>query len=554
MLNKLLIKNYAIIDEAEISFSPRFSIITGETGAGKSIILGALSLILGQRADSKTLFRQKDKCIIEGHFNIAEYKLQSFFNENDLDYDEHTTLRREITADGKSRAFINDTPVNLSALKALGELLVDIHSQHETLALNSGRFQLQVVDSLCKHSDVLQNYRIDYKNHKAKIQSLNDLKEQSNQAKVESDFLQFQFDELNEAKLKPEEQELLEQELNTLSHAEEIKSGLNACLYLLDEQESSVESQLKQCIQQIQPIEKVNPEILTLSERIKSCLIELKDIDSEIERIANNTLLDTDRMQLVQERLDLIYHLQQKHRVKSMTELIQIQTGIEEKLNNFSSLDSQIETLEKQITKEHLALLTLAKKISKKRSEVIPFIENNIKKMLLDLAMPDARLHIEQSVLADEGYTLQGIDEIRFLFSANKGQALSELEKVASGGELSRLMLCIKSLVANHTQLPTIIFDEIDTGVSGEVAHKVGTILESLSEVLQVISITHLPQIASKGNTHLFVYKETKEEQTYTRIKILNPDERIVEIAKMLSGESPSTSAIANAQELLNKN
>lgn len=551
MLSRLHIKNYALIDSLDISFDEHLNILTGETGAGKSIILGALGLILGQRAEGKYFFNQQKKCIIEGFFKVKNYQLDTFFDENDLDYEEETVLRREISLDGKSRAFINDTPVNLTTLKQVGEQLIDIHSQHATLEISNQQFQLLVVDLMANHQELLENYKSSYKTYKKKVKQLDTLIEQSEKEKAELDYLQFQFDELEQAKLSADEQENLEQELQRLNHAEEIKSNLLNASTLLQNQEINALNLIKEASNQLQQAERYQQDINTLGDRLKSCLIELKDIASEIEDIEQTISFDENKATLVNERLDLIYSLQKKHRVNSNLELLNYQEELSLKLNKILFADEDIERLQKEIQEEKLLLIEQAKTITLNRKNAIPAIEEYIIKILTEIGMANADIKLEQLVKEENYFDQDGLDQIKFLFSANKGHQLQELSKVASGGELSRLMLSIKSLIAKKTALPTIIFDEIDTGVSGEVAHKVGNIMEKLAEDMQVITITHLPQMASKGKSHYYVYKEIKDNFTYSQIKKLNNEERILEIAKMLSGEHPKESAIQNAKELL---
>lgn len=551
MLSRLHIKNYALIDSLDISFDEHLNILTGETGAGKSIILGALGLILGQRAEGKYFFNQQKKCIIEGFFKVKNYQLDTFFDENDLDYEEETVLRREISLDGKSRAFINDTPVNLTTLKQVGEQLIDIHSQHATLEISNQQIQLLVVDLMANHQELLENYKSSYKTYKKKVKQLDTLIEQSEKEKAELDYLQFQFDELEQAKLSADEQENLEQELQRLNHAEEIKSNLLNASTLLQNQEINALNLIKEASNQLQQAERYQQDINTLGDRLKSCLIELKDIASEIEDIEQTISFDENKATLVNERLDLIYSLQKKHRVNSNLELLNYQEELSLKLNKILFADEDIERLQKEIQEEKLLLIEQAKTISLNRKNAIPAIEEYIIKILTEIGMANAYIKLEQLVKEENNFDQDGLDQIKFLFSANKGHQLQELSKVASGGELSRLMLSIKSLIAKKTALPTIIFDEIDTGVSGEVAHKVGNIMEKLAEDMQVITITHLPQMASKGKSHYYVYKEIKDNFTYSQIKKLNNEERILEIAKMLSGEHPKESAIQNAKELL---
>jgi len=578
MLQKLTINNYALIDNLEITFGKGLNILTGETGAGKSIILGALSLILGQRAESRYFFNQQKKCVIEGLFKIGDFQLKSFFEDNDLDYEAETVLRREISADGKSRAFVNDTPVNLTSLKQLGEKLIDIHSQHATLEINDPEFQLLVVDSVAKHDVLLHDYQSKYKAYRKSISKLNELIAESEKAKADLDYFQFQFDELEKASLNADEQELLEKELYALNNAEEIKRNLFGAYYLMQEGETSALIQLKEAGQQLGTLEKFDTEIEELHQRLNSTIIELKDIAAEIELIEQRTHTNDARVDEINTRLSLIYNLQKKHRVNTNAELLEIQEDLSDKIQKVLFSDEAVEQLQKQLATDRAALEKLAAQLTANRLKAIPAIEKQILATLAEMGMGNSALKIEHIVRKSESpkvgkednntfphlsdfrtsgpadyLTKSGADQIRFLFSANKGHALAEMSKVASGGELSRLMLSIKSLIAQYTALPTIIFDEIDTGVSGEVANKVGQIMEQLSANLQVITITHLPQIASKGEFHYFVYKDDTAATTYTRMKQLDKQERVLEIAKMLSGDKPGESALQNARELLTK-
>ena len=550
MLQKLAIHNYALIDNLEINFDKGLNILTGETGAGKSIILGALSLILGQRAESRYFFNQQRKCVIEGSFKIEDFHLKSFFEDNDLDYEGETVLRREISADGKSRAFVNDTPVNLTQIKNLGERLIDIHSQHATYEINDPEFQLLVVDGVAGHHDLLGNYRTKYKAYKKSLTQLQQLIDQNDKAKADLDYYQFQFDELEKAGIAADEQELLEKELYTLNNAEEIKRNLLGAHYLMHEGEASALIQMREAGQQLSLIEKYNPEVEELHERLKSTLIELKDIAAEVAIIEQRTFTNEARAEEVNTRLSLLYNLQKKHRVNSNEELLAIQDELSDKIQQAVFGDEAVEKLQQQINADKKELETIAGELSANRTKAIPVIQGKVLANLTEMGMPNSALEIQKSPLGDLG--TNGIDIIKFMFSANKGHALADMSKVASGGELSRLMLSIKSIIAEYTALPTIIFDEIDTGVSGEVANKVGQVMERLSQNLQVITITHLPQIAGKGDSHYFVYKDDSAATTYTRIKKLNNQERVTEIAKMLSGDNPGESALQNARELLN--
>jgi DNA repair protein RecN (Recombination protein N) len=549
MLQKLTIQNYALIDNLEINFDKGLNILTGETGAGKSIILGALSLILGQRAESRYFFNQQKKCVIEGSFKIADFHLKNFFEDNDLDYEGETVLRREISADGKSRAFVNDTPVNLTQIKNLGEKLIDIHSQHATREINDPEFQLLVVDGVAGHHDLLGSYQTKYRAYKKSLKQLDELITQNDKAKADLDYYQFQFDELEKAGIAADEQEGLEKELATLTNAEEIKRNLLGAHYLMHEGETSAIIQLREAGQQLSTIEQYNPGVEELHGRLKSTLIELKDIAAELENIEQRTFTNEARAEEMNTRLSMLYNLQKKHRVNSNAELLAIQEDLSDKIQQAVFGDEAVEKLQKQISADKDELTGIANELSANRSKAIPVIRQKVLANLTEMGMSNSALEIEQAPPADLGAT--GIDTIRFMFSANKGHALADMSKVASGGELSRLMLSIKSIIAEYTALPTIIFDEIDTGVSGEVANKVGQVMERLSNNLQVITITHLPQIAGKGQSHYFVYKDDAESVTKTRIKKLNIEERVQEIAKMLSGDNPGESALQNARELL---
>jgi len=548
MLQRLSISNYALIDDLEIVFDKGLNILTGETGAGKSIVLGALSLILGQRAESRYFFNQQKKCIIEGIFLIDGFHLKNFFEDNDLDYEAETVLRREISADGKSRSFVNDTPVNLTLLKTLGEKLIDIHSQHATLEINNPLFQLMVVDAVAKHPALLDTYRAKFSQYKKGNARLKQLIEESEKAKADLDYYQFQFDELEKATLAADEQEKLEKEHYTLNNAEEIKRNLLATGFLLQDSETAVLLQLREAGSQLTTPAKFNADIEQLRERLNSVVIELKDITAEIEGIEQRTYTDEARAEEINTRLTIIYNLQKKHRVSSNSELLQLQEELSGKIQQAVFGDEAIENLQQQLAAERKELEKLAAQLAAGRAKAIPQIEKQVVQGLAEMGMGNAVLNVS---LTDTELDKDGANAVRFLFSANKGHALAEMSKVASGGELSRLMLAIKSLIAKNTALPTIIFDEIDTGVSGEVANRVGLIMQQLADNLQVITITHLPQIASKGKAHYYVYKDDKAATTYTRIKQLSNDERVLEIAKMLSGDKPGESALQNARELL---
>lgn len=550
MLKKLTIKNYAIIDDLEIQFNEGFNIITGETGAGKSIIIGALSLLLGERIDSKALKSKNQKCIIEGQFNIKDYQLFDFFNDNDLDFDENTIIRREISVDNKSRAFINDTPCTIQILKQLGEKLVDIHSQHETLLINSSDFQLSFVDAISNIKKDTAQFAKDYQSFQNLAKEIQSLELEYSNAIKEQDYLKFQFDELYQTELKNNEQQLLEDEQSLLSNAEEIQSKISSITNVLQDADVNIIDQLKLVQSQLASIEKHNSNIKQISERLKSSIIEIKDINAELENVAAESQANPNRLEIVQERLNIIYRLEQKHRVESIQELLDIQNKLDDAIRSFDQSEENIKNKKTEYAKLQAELLKRAKVISEKRKSsfntIIDFLVSNLK----DLGIPHAVVEITH-IVDENALNKTGIDDIKILFSANKGQRPESINKVASGGELSRIMLCIKSLLAEKEHLPTIIFDEIDTGVSGEVAIKMGQIMRRLSNNLQVMSITHLPQIASLGNHHYFVFKDQLQNETITKMKLLSDEERVVEIAKMLSGEKPTAGALENAKELL---
>lgn len=550
MLQSLRIQNFALIDETDIQFNNGLTVITGETGAGKSILLGALGLTLGNRFDVNALNNKEKKCIIEARFEISKYNLKLFFSENELDYDDVTTIRRELTAEGKSRTFINDTPVTLSVVKALSEQLVDIHSQHETILLKENYFQLELVDAFATTTALYADYKKNYIALQKLKKQLADFLEQELQAKKEFDYFQFQFAELEEANLKVGELQTLEEESETLENAEFIKATLLKASETINGGDENILTAIAQIKQGIQSVSKFGKQFSDLYERINSVSIELKDLNTDINSCEEDVIYDNVRLENVNAQLDKINKLLKKHHVKTEVELVEIKNTIEEKLQQFSSIELSIEKIQKQIVIQDNECFELAKTLSGKRKNAVSEIENNIKVLLSNLSMPNAQFKISISNL--EQYNVNGLDKIEFLFSANKGQEFKEIGKTASGGELSRLMLCLKSLLAEKTLLPTIVFDEIDTGVSGDVADKIGNILEKMGKTLQVITITHLPQMASKGKNHLFVYKTDTKEKTISHIKLLNDVERVEEIAKMLSSGKPTEIALKNAKELLN--
>jgi DNA repair protein RecN (Recombination protein N) len=550
MLTRLVIHNYALIKELDIQFNKSYTIITGETGAGKSILLGALNLILGSRADTSSLLDKTKKCIVEAEFDLKDYALNDFFETNELDFSNHTVIRREINAEGKSRAFINDTPVNLNTLRGLTLQLVDIHSQRDSLALIDVGYQMTVVDAFAKNEKQLIIYKSQFVAYKNAIGELNALIEKERTSKSNFDYLQFQLNELDSLNLKEGEQESSEQELETLNNAEEIKSNLLQSYNALND-EAGLVNQLREVLQFLKSIAKYNNSYKQLADRIESCKIELVDIVNEIENAEQEIIFDAARIEILNDRLNLIYRLQNKHQLKTVEELINLQNQLAEQVNSISSLDLQIEKQQKIVESERQKVTVIATEISKQRLKAIPFIETKMHSFLKELGMPDGRLKIEL-ITDKEEFHSNGMDVIQFLFSANKGHDFKPIIKVASGGELSRVMLCIKALTAEVLLMPTMIFDEIDTGVSGEVALKVGKMMMAIAKEHQVISITHLPQIAARGNSHLFVYKSNSGNQTTTNIRELNPEERVIEIAKMIGGNQYTASAETNARELMN--
>ena len=553
MLKSLYIQNFALIDSLRIGFDPGFSVISGETGAGKSIILGALSLILGQRADVKQIKQDAEKCVIEGVFDLSAYHLASFFEEMDWVYDgDECILRREIWSSGKSRAFVNDSPVYLNDLKGLGDRLIDIHSQHQNLSLNDNLFQLNVVDLLADTKLERADYEKAYVAYRTSERALNDLREQSRKNREEEDYLRFQYTALVEINLQPGEQQQLEEELEAVSHAEEIKTGLYAATALLSEDERSVESMLRTVADTLHNVQRFYPKLSELVSRVDSAFIELKDVREEIAGYFEEVEFDPGRRQLLEDRLSTVYDLQKKHSVTTVEELIALRDEMGRKLENIDSLDERLQALEKDTGEKRKSMMEKAALLGKKRKKAAPRIEKELVERLAYLRMPNVRFQCEFKTKETPDST--GTDTVQFLFSANKNVALQPVSQIASGGEMSRLMLCIKAMIAGATSLPTIIFDEIDTGTSGEVADRVGAIMEEMGTRMQVIGITHLPQIASKGAAHFLVYKEDDANVATTRLKELLPEERVQEIARMLSGAEITDQAIENAKVMLNRN
>jgi DNA repair protein RecN (Recombination protein N) len=549
MLTKLHVQNYALIDEVQLELHSGLTIITGETGAGKSILLGALGLLLGERADSSALRDKAKKCIVEGNFVVQNPAFRLTLTELDVDVDEVTIIRREINAEGKSRAFVNDTPVNLTQLKNLGSWLIDIHSQHETIALNEASYQLNMLDSVADNSSLLSDYKQQFKVVKQLTTKLQELQTLELQGKKDFDYLQFQLDEFLKMEFVPGEEQTIEQELETLENAEEIKLALTRANSGLDNEESGLLQAINSVKGMLSGVAKYNSSIQQLLERLNSAYIELKDIAGELESVNEEIHHDPERASLLRERLDDMFRLFKKHGVNTTAKLLRIQKEIDVKLQQIGSLEEDISKASLALEQAGKKLKQLAQQLRKARAKAIPGFREAISALLKDLGMPNAVLQIELTEL--EQLREDGNDKVVFMFNANKGEQPKALSKIASGGELSRLMLTLKSVLAGHTLLPTIIFDEIDTGISGDIAAKAGAILEQLGTRMQVVVITHLPQVASKGQHHLFVYKEDDNERTVSRIRRLNEKERVEEIAKMLSAGAPGDAARKNARELL---
>jgi DNA repair protein RecN (Recombination protein N) len=549
MLTKLVIENYALIDHLEMDFSEGFSVITGETGAGKSILLGALSLIIGNRGDASVLLDTSRKCIVEGTFAVKGYRLKELFTVNGLDYEDTVILRREILQSGKSRAFINDTPVNLSLMKDLGDRLVNIHSQFSVITLNDADFQLAVLDNYSDNIQIIQRYREEFNRFVRIKKEAEDLVRQESLARKEKDYNQFLLDELEAAKLAEDEQEAAEKRLDILSHAEEIKSGLLHSLDILSQGEQNLADRLSEVVTVTGNLSRFHDSLQEISERLRSNQIDLRDIAAGMEKIEQSVDFDPAEIRTLTERLDHIYHLEKKHGIQDIRGLLDLKEELSNKLMEATSMEERIISLNAEITLLRDGLLKEAEKISKNRKKVVPDLEEKIRQILVKLGMEDARMKIELNSL-DE-LTADGMDVVKFLFSANKGIGLSEISRIASGGELSRLMLSIKSLISQKNLLPTIIFDEIDMGVSGEIAGKVGDILKKMGSAMQVVAITHLPQIAGKGQVHYWVFKSSENGAARTQLKKLDQKERILEIAKMLSNEKVSDAALKTAKELM---
>lgn len=541
-----------MIDELHIRFDEGFSVVTGETGAGKSIILGALGLVLGQRADSKSIQSGADKCVVEAVFDVSAYQLEDFFLSHDLEYDaKNCILRRELMSSGKSRAFINDTPAPLSVVKALGDRLIDVHSQHQNLLLADTQFQMNVVDIMAKTESLLVAYRREYDRYQSVVRQLEELEALAAKSRQDEDYLRFQVEELRAAQLTAGEQEELEAELETLSHTEEIKSALYKVTDNLIGEERGVVQQLKEALHDVEALEAYFPKAKDFADRLRSAWTDMADLASETDVLKEDVEFDPNRLEWVNERLNTIYSLQQKHRVPSVEELLAIQQQLTTQLSAIDLFDEQMETLTKQRETIYEALMVQAGALTARRHEAATEIEQQLVDRMVLLGIPNTRFGIE--LWPKEKPSADGMDEVCFLFSANKNETLKPVAQTASGGEISRLMLCIKAMIAGFAALPAIIFDEIDTGISGEIADKMADIMQDLGQKMQVITITHLPQIAAKGRAHYFVYKEDTAERTLTRIRLLTTGERVNEVARMLSGASLTDAAVANAKALLQK-
>jgi len=548
VLSKIKIKNYALINELEINFYSGFSAITGETGAGKSIILGALGLTLGERVEGSVLNNGSKKCVIETWFEVSNLNLQYFFVQYELDYESETILRREVLPSGKSRAFINDTPVSLSVLKQLSEKLIDVHSQHQTLLLNTSEYQLGIVDANARNEKLRADFSSEYNVYKKIKTELDELQERELKLKADLDYFQFQFDELEALNLEQIQEDEMQEELDLLNNAEFIKASFNKAFELLDN-EMGIISQLQEANHSLASVSDSSRKTKEIFERIHSSLIELEDIKSEIEETNEEIVFDSDRIEVLSETLNLLQSSYQKHRTDSVHELIEKRNNIESNLVLASNFDEEIQKLTKNLKDQFSSLEKIGEKLSKSRLSVFETIETEINEMLDGLGMKDAQIQLQCETRKE--FSANGNDLIQILFKANKGGSFNPIAKVASGGELSRLMLCIKTNLAQKKQLPSLIFDEIDTGVSGDIASKMAEMMKRISANSQVLAITHLPQIASRGDAHYKVYKTTDEKSTYTKMKVLTEESRVVEIAKMLSGSEVSEAALENAKTLL---
>ena len=549
MLKQLHISNYALIDELTVSFDKGFNVITGETGAGKSILLGALGFALGDRADTGVLYDQNKKCVVEAQFELDDESLRPLFESNDLDFETDCIFRRELNPQKKSRAFVNDTPVALQTMKELGSRLVDIHSQHDSLLLTGADFQLKLLDDIAQNAETLARYQEEYGNYNALKRQLNALKDMATKNTAENDYLKFQLDELDKADLKEGEYADIEQTLGVMENAEEIKTLLVTANTLMEDSETAILGQCNELSSTLSRLKRLLPDTESLQERVETLKVELKDIAYELRRHEGDTQFDEGQLQSFQERYDLISRLMMKHHVKEYDELITLRDSLKEKVNAFENIDETISKVEKELKESEKRLSDLANALHDKRCEAATAFGEKVKSLVQQLAMPFAQFQV--SVEKQDDFGSKGSDAIRFLFSANKGIAVDDLRRVASGGELSRLMLSIKSAVSDYNYIPTLIFDEIDTGVSGEVAAKIGNIMQKMGNALQLISITHLPQVASQADRHYYIYKDNEGERTQSHIRVLQHEERITEIAKMLSNDKVTPEALRAAEVLL---
>lgn len=550
MLRKIHIQNYALIDELTVDFTNGFSTLTGETGAGKSILLGALMLALGNRADLSAIGNTEQKCVVEATFDIKAYNLNKIFDEFDLDYQDETIIRRELLPNGKSRAFVNDTPVNLNNLKDLGKFLVDIHSQHENLDLNNNLFQLKVVDAAAQNANLLKQYTIVYSEYKKAVAELEKLKNEAQKESTDYDYNQFQYNQLAEFGLEKIDQEAMENEFQTLSNMVDIQQNLGAALYLMQDSENNLLSELTQIKQSVQQTQRYFTKSNEYLQRLEPVLIEMKDIAQEMEHDLQELENQPERLEELRTKLDNLYTLFQKHQTNDVESLIKIRDELEEKLNRSNNYEMLIEQAELELASSTKKLNEIAQKLTSQRNKIIEPLSKQICSHLVGLGMPNAQLQI--NLTKTEQYTATGCDYINFLFTANKNHELQNISKIASGGEISRLMLSIKAILSKSIALPTVIFDEIDTGVSGDIAHKMGELMVDMAQQMQVITITHLPQIAAKGNTQYRVSKADINNTTRTTVELLTDDERIDEIARMLSGKDITAEARENAKSLLN--
>ncbi|MFV8332446.1 DNA repair protein RecN [Flavobacterium sp. GSP14] len=550
MITSLSIKNYALIEKLSIDFSKGFSIITGETGAGKSIILGAIGLVLGKRADLTSLKNKEEKCVIEAHFEISKYNLIPFFEENDLDYENETIIRREILPSGKSRAFINDSPVNLQELQELSLFLIDIHSQQQTQELSDENVQFDIIDAIANNKESILEYQAVLKSYKSDKSKLNSLLKKQSESKKEQEYNTFLLDELVAAQLKAGEQELLEADFEQLNNVELIKEAIDKSLAIANEDQIGVLHNLNEIKVSLQKIAPFSSEYHTLLERITSITIEFDDIASEMNRSAEKLINDPEQLDLISQKLQVIFNLQKKHQVATITELLEIQSNLENSVLELGNMEEDIAALTVAIEQKTMELDAFSNTIHANRLDSVPVLSQQLTTILETLGMPNVRFNID--INATETYFQNGKDSLQFLFSANKGTDFGLLKKVASGGEMSRIMLAVKAILAKYSKLPTLIFDEIDTGVSGEIAIRMGEIMKEMSLEMQIFAITHLPQIAAKGNAHFKVFKSTVGDDTLSELKLLNDEERLVEIAQMLSGTVVSDSALNHAKALLN--